>query len=127
MKFSKGKHKVLPLWRNNSWHQYILVANYLQSSLVEKALGVLVDKLCQQFALTEKQANILLVCMGKTIASRLREAILPLCSALVRLYLAAGSSAGLPSTTETWTYWCELNERSQRWLRAWSIFHKRRG
>lgn len=87
MKFSKGKHKVLPLGRNNSSHQYTLVANCLKSSLIEK---VLMDKRCQQCALTEKQATSLLVSMGKIIASRLREVILALYSVLVRLHLNAG-------------------------------------
>ncbi|KAK4821753.1 hypothetical protein QYF61_000814, partial [Mycteria americana] len=42
-KLSKGKCQVLHLWRNNPMHQYMLGADWLESSLAEKDLGVLVD------------------------------------------------------------------------------------
>jgi len=38
----------------------------------------------QQCALRAKKAKDILVCTGQSIASRLREVILPLCSAVVR-------------------------------------------
>ncbi|GAB0206125.1 mitochondrial enolase superfamily member 1 [Grus japonensis] len=43
MRFNKGKCKVLHLRRNDPRHQYMLRATQLESSLAEKALGVLVD------------------------------------------------------------------------------------
>jgi len=42
MKFNKGKDRVLYLGRNNPMHQYRLVADLLESSSVERNLGVLV-------------------------------------------------------------------------------------
>jgi len=85
--FNKGKCRVLNLGRNNPMHQYTLGADLLESSSVERDLGVLVnDKLTmiQQCALVAKKASGILRCIKKSVASRLREVLLPLCSALVR-------------------------------------------
>ncbi|GAB0180307.1 mitochondrial enolase superfamily member 1 [Grus japonensis] len=87
MKFNKGKCRVLHLGRNNLMHQYRLVVDLLGNSTVEKDLGVLVDRkfsMSQQCALAAKKANGILGCIKKSVASRSREVILPLYSALVR-------------------------------------------
>ena len=62
-------------------HQYRVVANLLESSSVERDLGVLVDDrltMSQQCALVAKQANGILGCIRRSVASRSREVLLPL-------------------------------------------------
>ncbi|GAB0184978.1 mitochondrial enolase superfamily member 1 [Grus japonensis] len=90
MKFSKGKRRVLHLWKNNPRYQYRLGADLLGSSTAEKDPGVLVDNklsMSQQCALVAKKANGVLGCIKESMASGSKEVILPLCSALVRPHL----------------------------------------
>ncbi|KAK4829371.1 hypothetical protein QYF61_003494 [Mycteria americana] len=72
MRFNKAKCRVLHLGRGNPRFQYRLGDDVIESSPAEKDLG---------------KANRILGCIKSSVASRSREVILPLCSALVRPHL----------------------------------------
>jgi len=90
MKFNKAKCKVLHMGRGNLKHKYRLGAEWIESSPAQKDLTVLVDEklnTTRQCELTDQKANCTLGYIKRSMASRSREGILPLCSALVRPHL----------------------------------------
>ena len=80
MKFNKAKCKDLHMGQGNPKHNYRLGNEWIESSPVEKDFTVG----CQQCALTAQEANYILGCIKRSVASRSREVILPLYSALMR-------------------------------------------
>ena len=87
MRFNKSKCKVLHMSCSNLHYQYKLGNVRIEHNPAGKNLGVLVDdklNVSQQCVLVAQKANHILGCTIRSMASKSREVILPLYSALAR-------------------------------------------
>ena len=90
MRFNKSKCRVLHLGHSNPPRECKLGILRIEHSPAKKDLEILVDgklDMSQQCTLTAQKANCILGCIKSSMASRAREVILPLCSALMRPHL----------------------------------------
>ena len=90
MKFNRPSARSCTWVRGNRLHQHRLGNGWVESSPAETDFGILVDEkldISQQYALAAQKANRTLGCRKRSVASRSREVILPLCSTLVRTHL----------------------------------------
>jgi len=115
-----AKCKVLLMGRGNPQHQYRLGDDVIESSPAED-LQVLVDgklDMSHQCVLADQKASHTLGCIKSSMASRSREGILPLCSALVRPHLESCIQLWSPQHRKAMDLLERVQKRATRMIRG---------
>jgi len=116
--------------QGNPKHKHRLRREWLEGSPEEKDLGVLVDEklnTSRQCVLAAQKANRTLGCVRRSVASRVREGILPLYSTLVRPHLESCVQLWSPQHEKDMDVLERVQRRPRRWSEGWSTSPTRTG
>ena len=113
----------------NEMNKYRMGDTWLNSSICERDLGVLVNNklnMSQQCDKAAKKANAMLGCIARSIESRARDVIIPLYSILVRPHLECCVQFWAPQIQRILTSWSVSREEWLGWLKVWNLGLMRR-
>ena len=130
VRFNTPKCKVWHLGRRNLRHIYKREGRILGSSPAEKNLGVLMDEnlnMSQQCAPAAQKANGSVGFIRRGPASRDREGIVPLCSALMRPHLQYRIQVWSPQCKKDRELLERVQRRAMKMIRGCSTFPTKTG
>ena len=125
MKFNKAQSKVLYRAQGHPQYQYRLGDEWSESSPAEKDSGILVDDkldMSRPCAPAAQQANRVLGCIHRSVASRWREGIFPLCSTLIRPHLQYCIQLWPPQDKKDMDLLERVHRRPTKMIQTWRLY-----